>query len=46
MTESAPKESASPDPPSPQVVERAIAAIAPFYDLDMGDLRDDLPLYR
>ena len=26
-------------------IEAALARIAPFYDLDMGALADDLPLY-
>lgn len=41
----------SQDPPpdewlQPRAIDEALAALAPFYDLDMGALRDDLPLYR
>lgn len=37
--------------PSPEIasesdVEAALRAIAPYYQLDMGGLQDDLPLYR
>jgi len=27
-------------------IESALRTIAPYYDLDMGDLQEDLPLYR
>ena len=50
MTHPDPPSGLPPDPdagrPPAHDIEAALSAIAPYYDLDMGGLHDDLPLYR